>query len=246
MGNRKLYSKSNEKFQPISSKTSFQIYPFFKKGDIVYICGDSPQIVNDIGLAICSSLSMNTNMFMKESVFRTIKFQKVLYINTGACDTENSLYVSDFVKNYIPGVGPNKPFNNQAPFAICNMHNNFFAVNFWKLRQSEKLRKEMFEYDIIVFNTFQLLFLLKQMKPVEVFEFLEKYRKKGITIVLIEPGDCNENSQLYKKSDIVVEVKTCESQTIDSEEFDKQLIFKKYKHQNKPKPIFIRSDNVGY
>ena len=127
MANRKIFATSIDKLS-LPTKNSFQVFPLIKKGELVCINSNETQLLEDIGLGICSSLSTNSNLFMNEESSNFCKnpsFQKVLYLNSKAWNTEDNLFVSDFVRNYLTFKDKIvKPDNKDSPEQVSVFGNS--------------------------------------------------------------------------------------------------------------------------
>lgn len=242
MANRKIFATSIDKLS-LPTKNSFQVFPLIKKGELVCINSNETQLLEDIGLGICSSLSTNSNLFMNEESSNFCKnpsFQKVLYLNSKAWNTDDNLFVSDFVRNYLTFKDKIvKPNNKDIPFAACNMQNNLFDFHFWRNVQSDKLKKAMFDYDMIVINDYNFIFKMKTMKFQEMLSFFKKYISKNITIVMLNPYSVDKE-KFNKYFDVTINIERTEH----IEEYPFTLNYGKYRSVHKPNPIHIKYEVV--
>lgn len=235
MGNRKLFLETENSFPSSGTKTSFQINPFIRKGELVVLTGENSLLVHDMGIGICSALSMKQPLFIGDEVIKTPNRQNVLYLNSGPWDSEDNTIVSDVVKNYIPGVGPTKQFNGQMPFAVCNMQHNLFAVGFWKDKKSAMLKKEMKKYDIVVINDFSATFSMKKMSVDDMVTFLTPYMKNHTTFVVLSfLGD----EKLFKKADVVISMNKIENE-------ERYKLTCERKNVKFPKPFFVKHEIIN-
>lgn len=241
MANRKIFGTSIDKFD-IPSKNSYQIFPLIKKGELVCINSNESQLLEDIGLGICSTLSTGSDLFMNDTTgfCTTPKFQKVLYLNSKNWNSEDNPFVSDFVKNYLTFKEKIvKPDNRDIPFATCNMQQNLFDFHFWNQRHSDVIKKEMFNYDAIVINDYNFIFKMKTIKFQEMLNLFKQYTSKNISIIMMNPYGVDKE-KFNKYFDIVINITNTE--TIPTYPFT--LNYDKYRAKQKPNPIHIKYEVV--
>ena len=241
MGCRKLFIKTENEINNINNKTSYQVYPFFKKGDFVLITGEDNMVIHDLGLAISTGLSTGNNIFLNDNKIQTPNPQKVLYLNHGGWESEENTMISDFTKNYFPELSYNKQYKNQFPFSTCNNQVNLFAFDFWKHKSSTMLKEAMFDNDIIVINDYNSAFAYKQMKPKDVKEFLTPYLKKNITFVVLYFSNLDMKDKLSMEADIILNIKNRE---VEDDDYKHILEIKKGRGKYN-KPFYLKHEVIN-